>query len=275
MARKRMIDPSLWDSEQVQALTPTQFKMYIYLISNADDEGRFKINFKMIAAKAMPLEENYKAEECRNDIAELHRDGLVYIYVDTDGSIYGEHPNWTRYQKINRPQPSHIPPPEGLTPFIERSLNDHGTINESSVNDHGTLTPNRIERNRKEQKLANADAPAQPQPTVSALKDEVADDWQSILTGKAPPSTWSNHGKERKACITLAARTRELVDQTPYADHRELIKAVLSEYDRQKRKARTDYWRTAEWTPSAVLTRWAAVWESLRQGHEVEEAMIF
>lgn len=281
MARKRMIDPGIWESEQVQGLTPTQFKLYIYLISMADDEGRFKVNYRMMASKAMPLEDNYRAEECRADVEELYRDGLIMLYTDKDGSLYGAHPHWTRYQKINRPQPSHILSPEEGTPFTERSLNDHGTFTERSRSDHGTFTPNRIERNRKEENISvSADAldddslPAIVEPTkreVPPLKDEVSRLWESALTEMQPYDTWDNFGKQRKAAVRLGQRTRNLVSEFfSGMQAGEVIGEVLSEYRRMKASAKPSdtYWSRASYTPADVLTRWPQVWASLRARNE-------
>lgn len=44
MARKRMIDPSIWQDEGMAELTPRQQLMYIGLFSNADDDGRICVD---------------------------------------------------------------------------------------------------------------------------------------------------------------------------------------------------------------------------------------
>jgi hypothetical protein len=260
-----MIDPSIWDSEQVQQLTATQFKLYVYLISAADDEGRFKVNYRMIASKAFPLEDNYQASECENDMRELYGDKLIRLY-DTEEGLCGDHPNWTRYQAIQKPRPSSIPTFEQGTPLQY----DYSTTTVA-------LQPNRIERNRKEENtraatpepdgslMENLPQPSKPK---GELKDEDAALWEDALTSKQPSSTWGNYGKERQSCGSLAKRSRELLSQTPYTDMRELVGAVLSEYDRLKRSERTSWWRTAAWTPSQVLARWSAVWDSLAKESE-------
>jgi hypothetical protein len=99
--------------------------------------------------------------------------------------------------------------------------------------------------------------------------------WEHALTEMQPSSTWGNYGKERNQCKQLAQRTRDLIEQTPYEDAEELIKAVMVEYDRLKRSARTDFWKSAPWTPSGVIARWPVVWDSLSKQHATEEAMIF
>ncbi len=109
MARKRMIDPGIWDSVQAMSLTPAQFKLYIYLISAADDDGRLKCCPELMRSRIYPF--NDYTQDCfNNDLARLSEIGLVehYLANDTD---YLYHPNWLRYQKINHPTPSILPAP--------------------------------------------------------------------------------------------------------------------------------------------------------------------
>ena len=49
-----MIDPKIWESEQVMNLSPFEFKVYIFLISSADDEGRLKVSYPIFVARIYP-----------------------------------------------------------------------------------------------------------------------------------------------------------------------------------------------------------------------------
>ncbi len=133
MPRKRMIDPGIWDSVQAMSLTPAQFKTYIYLISCADDEGRLKYTPSMYKARIYPFN-GPTQEEFDKDMARLEEIGLVVRY-EVDGTEYLYHPNWNRYQKINRPTPSYFPPPPD-------GMSTHGVLTEDS---------RLIEENRKEE----------------------------------------------------------------------------------------------------------------------------
>ena len=44
MARKRMIDPSIWQDEEFGSLSANAKVLFIGLFSNADDEGRIRAN---------------------------------------------------------------------------------------------------------------------------------------------------------------------------------------------------------------------------------------
>jgi len=109
MARKRMIDPRIWDSEQVMSLTARQFKLYIFLISQADDEGRLKLSIPLFVSRVFPLDP-CEYEELMDDVKCLHECGLIRLYCKDKGT-YIAHPNWKVYQTINKPSASIYPPP--------------------------------------------------------------------------------------------------------------------------------------------------------------------
>lgn len=110
MPRKRMIDPAIWDSVQAMGLTPAQFKLYIYLISAADDEGRMKCCPELMRSRCYPFN-NYKQADFNTDLTHLAESGLVVRYA-VNGVEFLMHPNWRRYQQISHPTESTIPAPE-------------------------------------------------------------------------------------------------------------------------------------------------------------------
>ena len=61
MARKRMIDPNIWESEDFSTLSMLGKILFIGLFSLADDEGRGKANPAFIRSKLFP----YTAEKVR------------------------------------------------------------------------------------------------------------------------------------------------------------------------------------------------------------------
>jgi hypothetical protein len=107
---------------------------------------------------------------------------------------------------------------------------------------------------------------------LSALKDDLANYWQTILTSQQPHQTWSNYGKERKACTTLAQKTRALMQVTPFDSETELADAMFSMFRRMRQNQRADYWARAPATPSSVLTRWDALSAALADEYQSAEA---
>jgi hypothetical protein len=122
----------------------------------------------------------------------------------------------------------------------------------------------------------SAESTPSPPAKKGAMKDPVADEWEQRLTAIQPASTWGSYGKERKACKTLAQRTRNLVPETPLESESEIIEAAIAEYQRLKAQNRSDYWRNAAYAPSQVLQRWPSIWESVaRRFDAVQEEMPF
>lgn len=120
MARRRMIDPSIWESDQILRLDPRKFRLYVFLISQADDEGRMKYLPKKWAAALSPESDDYDTAECEKDANEILAVGLVYAYR-VEGSVYLYHPNWTKYQRVDHPQRSHFPEPDVGQPIASFS----------------------------------------------------------------------------------------------------------------------------------------------------------
>lgn len=161
MARRRMIDPNIWQSEDVAELSMFARLLLIGMISNADDAGRGKANPIFLKSTIFPYDE-ISIEEVKSALGELSRNISVVIYQNNHKDYY-EFQNWNKWQSINRPQPSQIPPPSieempengDNLPFTEQSLINHGTFSEQSVNNHGTFTEQSVlkEEKRKEEEI--------------------------------------------------------------------------------------------------------------------------
>lgn len=107
MPRQRMIKPEMWASEQINQLDLFQFKVFIGLISAADDEGRLKANPALIASYVFPISEDLELPvKIREAIIQIEniRDGvddspLIGLYqIGNVPYIY--HPKWHDHQKI-------------------------------------------------------------------------------------------------------------------------------------------------------------------------------
>ena len=150
-----MLDPGIWDSEQVMSLSCAQFKLYVYLISQSDDEGRVKVSVPLFRSRVHPMTD-YSIKQTEADLAAIADCGLIRLY-QVNGDTYLHHPNWHIYQKINRPTESKYP------------------FSEDSVSTHGALTPNRIEGKGREEnrnEFTGDKAPAAPQPKKERKKKE-------------------------------------------------------------------------------------------------------
>lgn len=148
MARKRMLSPDIWESESFSSLSDFQKIVFIGLISLADDEGRGKSNPSYIKSTLFPYDENRRVAEVKSALSQIARCTSTQFY-NVNGSEYYFLSSWTKWQKIDKPSKSKLPPPpksdadsgvgallpesEKNTKFDEYSTNTPRTFDESST----------------------------------------------------------------------------------------------------------------------------------------------
>lgn len=156
MARKRMIDPSIWQSEDFSKLSTLAKLVFIGLFSNADDEGRGRAKAIYIKSIVFPYDEALRVTDIEKSLDEIAANMSITFYLH-DGSEYYSLENWSKWQKIDKAQASQIPAfDEDSTmirgTFAEQSSNSRRTIVEQSSNVREPVPPKRIEENRSEEK---------------------------------------------------------------------------------------------------------------------------
>lgn len=135
MARRRMIDPNFWQSEDVAKLTIRQRLLVIGLFSNADDEGKGRANIPYIRSIIFPYDD-IPIKDLTQDLLSIAKVISILLY-EVDSNSYYKFTNWKKWQRVDKPQQSLLPDaPELLQ-------NDSRMIPES-------LLPKRKERKGKE-----------------------------------------------------------------------------------------------------------------------------
>lgn len=164
MARKRMIDPSIWSDEGMADLTPRQQLLYVGLFSNADDEGRLKGSPAAVALMLPTIYQGVPRDDVGTDIDAVLASMTRLVRYVVDGRVYLAFGNYARWQKIDRPTPSELPAPPDPRP-----------LDDPSTNAPRFLAPNRREENGKEEngreENGGADEPAaaaDARPTVAS-----------------------------------------------------------------------------------------------------------
>jgi len=161
MARKRIIDPNIWESEDFALLSMLGKVLFIGLFSIADDEGRGKANPVYIRSKLFPFTaEEVRLADIKNALSEIAQRMSVTFYT-VNGTQYYALTHWELWQKIDRPSPSNIPSPEDGEPFDEDSTNARRTLDEHSTNPRRVLDEGSslIEKNRKEENRTEENTP--------------------------------------------------------------------------------------------------------------------
>lgn len=110
MARKRMIDPSIWQDEEFGSLTALAKVLFIGLFSNADDEGRIRANPAFLKSTVFMYDnlDIIKIKETRDEVIQKIKSVKFY---EVDGKEYIQLANWSEYQHLRkeRIQPSSLP----------------------------------------------------------------------------------------------------------------------------------------------------------------------
>ncbi|MCI9247475.1 MAG: hypothetical protein HFJ30_10355 [Clostridia bacterium] len=141
MARKRMIDPNIWQSEDFGKLSLLAKIVFIGLFSLADDEGRGRANPVYLKSTLFPYEESMRSADITKSLFEISSNMSV-IFYSCDGSDYYSLYNWDTWQKIDKPTNSKIPA------FEENNEEIRQLFVEGSSKASRRVSPNRIEKNK-------------------------------------------------------------------------------------------------------------------------------
>lgn len=109
MARIRTIKPEFWTSESLAPLSRDARLLLVGLVSQADDEGRFRAHPRLLAGSVLPFDVEAPTL-IPGWLAEIEATGTIALY-EAGGGSYGHLPRWSDHQKIEKPSKSRLPPP--------------------------------------------------------------------------------------------------------------------------------------------------------------------
>lgn len=119
MARKRMIDPSIWTNEDFGTISHLAELIFIGLFSIADDEGRGKFSPAYIKAVLFPYKDDLRIADIEKALQEVSSKMSV-IFYSCDENMYYTLNSWDTFQTINKPTESKIPAFDEQNPNIHR-----------------------------------------------------------------------------------------------------------------------------------------------------------
>lgn len=102
-----MIDPNIWASEDMAKLTHRQRLLVIGLFSNADDHGKGIAKPAYIRSTVFPYDD-IPINEIIDDL-ETIRAVISMRFYEVKGNSYYLFDNWSKWQTVQKPQPSIIP----------------------------------------------------------------------------------------------------------------------------------------------------------------------
>lgn len=203
MARIRTIKPSYFTSLTVADIKdPWARILFPGLWTHADDEGRMLDDARLIRAAVFPLEE-FTVADIDAMIDTLASLRLVTRYT-VGGRRYLFVNGWKEHQKIDRPKPSELPPPDDpeavIIPapctFDEASTNGQRTIDDQSLLERKGKEGKGMDSERAPRRRRRVDAsPNTDQPSAKQRRDELWDALTDELGPAATPTERTNRGK--------------------------------------------------------------------------------
>lgn len=146
--RIRTLKPEFWQHEAMASLPDFTRLLAIALLNWADDEGYFPASVHLVRGSVMPFEDD--SAKILRALDELSQCGWIDLGKGPDGRQVGRVVNFSRHQKIDRPNRSKI---KELATFGEDSPSTQRDGDEPSL----------LEGNREQGKEEEGKAPSIPQ----------------------------------------------------------------------------------------------------------------
>lgn len=188
MARRRMIDPNFWSSEDIAKLNYRQRLLVVGLFSNADDEGKGKANPAYIRSAVFTYD-----DITLNEIAEdlkVISEFITIVFYEVEGSSYYKFTSWKKWQRVDKPQKSLIP-----DPFDDDSKNhsENGSENDSDSESElfqEPLSPKGKERNLNKRLVDSDECDLafeewyKDYPKAGSVRKKALESWKSLWKNK-------------------------------------------------------------------------------------------
>lgn len=141
IARIRTIKPEAFASESLAAVSLSAERTFFGLLTQADDQGRFRDQAAVIAGLLWSLRPDHGPMGVEDDLNQLHTADLICRYEGADGKRYLHIVTFAKHQKINRPSGIRAPacPHHDLGVSREPSPLTHAAVTEPSRKAHGGL----------------------------------------------------------------------------------------------------------------------------------------
>lgn len=122
MGRIRTIKPDFPQSESMGRISRDSRLLFILLWTVVDDSGRARGSSRMLASLLFPYDEDAHTR-IEDWLQELESENCIIRYQH-DGSTYLQICNWLIHQRIDKPTPSKLPPPDEHSRIIANPRED-------------------------------------------------------------------------------------------------------------------------------------------------------
>lgn len=216
--RIRTIKPEFWASESVGRLSRDARLLFIGLWNFADDYGRGRGAFAVIASSLFPYDDDAR-ESVESWFMQLHKEGMVRRYLGHDGNWYYDIPKWNEHQSISHPRKSAFPPFAEVYQDLPQISEDCGKFPKIAEN-CGNLpsggyqefpSGTREQGNKgKEQGNKGTRADAQPTPKIEQSKPVELPEQLDNDKFKLSWIDWLAYRKQIKKALSASTQVRQL-----------------------------------------------------------------
>jgi len=207
MARIRTIKPTHWADKELPKIPLQAHLLWIATWNFSDDSGVFDADPLLIRSQVFPRRTDIRVEQIQLWIGQLVKARFILPFT-FNGEGYYVHRTFGTHQRIDKPQPSHIPEDVLSSVFVEYSTNVLGTIppveysNSNSKGGEGSVPPPAPELSQEEIKFHSFNGWLQNNaPQVLKMKEQVTPEQFRKLT-----EAWalSPHLKQQHLDLILA-----------------------------------------------------------------------
>lgn len=265
MARKRVIDPSLWEDEELMSCSAQAFKLFMGLVGNADDYGRIRADHRYLKRLIFGFNDHVTTADVEKYLLELDRAlrGLV-VYI-VDGRQFVCLLRWGKHQKLTKPVPSNIPEPPGYTWVVAKKTDQYerGDYQITSKADNNTLVAN--ECTTEEQPLsASCDTSYQlvSNQLVQERKGKEKKEKEKNKSAATAASETVLQPSEHTRAHPGVTAFRDVMFRNPLKEYYEALDreyAILGDHEFRQRLL---WWKGRGWNPA----NYAGIVEVLRRG---------
>jgi hypothetical protein len=135
----RIIKESIWTSEKISSLSDFEFRVWIALITLADDAGRGDARAAVIRGRAFPLRDGVTNKNVESAVRKLASNGCIILYT-VGGRCYYCFPTWNEHQRIRDCKPKYPGPDDADNP--PQSAASCGELPQSAASIQSNPNPN-------------------------------------------------------------------------------------------------------------------------------------
>lgn len=214
----RIIKESISSSDKIASLSDFEFRLWVGLITQADDAGRGDARPAIIRGRIFPLRDRVTLKDIDAGLHGLAAKGCVSLYT-VGGKPYFWFPTWQKHQRVRECKPKYPSPEEadilpqsaascGELPQSAALIQSNTIQSESNPNTNTNTNPTRDARDdfdvfwdayprkvgKKDAKKAFSKVKTDLKTLLTAIETQKkSDQWQK---GYIPnPATWLNQGR--------------------------------------------------------------------------------